>query len=141
MIYLLLPAYNEAPEIPPLFASVDELMSGLEEPLEIILVDDASTDNTSDLAQSTSCRAPVCVVRHPENQGLGGALLSGFKAITERHPAPEDVIITMDTDNTHHPSYIPEMVRKLRQDQLSLVVASRYAPGEKRLECLLYAGS
>jgi len=129
MIYLLLPAYNEAPEIGPLFASVDDLLGDLGEALEIVLVDDASTDGTADLAWQTPCKAPVAVVSHESNQGPGGALLTGFKAVSARKPAAEDAIVTMDTDNTHSPAYIPAMVNRLRQDSLNLVVASRYAPG------------
>lgn len=131
MIYLLLPAYNEAPEIGPLFASVDEVLPRLKESLEIVLVDDGSSDGTAETARNTPSKAPVSVVQHPVNRGLGRALLSGFQAIAARQPAPDDVIITMDTDNTHSPQYIPDMVKKLRGDRLNLVVASRYAPGGK----------
>lgn len=129
MIYLLLPAYNEAPEIPQLFSSVEGILERLNEPLQIVLVDDASTDGTAETAQTTSCKAPVHVVSHPQNLGLGGALLTGFQTILSKRPDKDDVIITMDTDNTHDPAYIPDMVKKLRDNQLNLVVASRYAEG------------
>ncbi len=133
MIYLLLPAYNEAPEIGPLFASIDSLLEGSKEVLEIVLVDDASIDGTAELAQRTPCNARVSIVGHERNQGLGGALLTGFKSIVSRPPADDDVIVTMDTDNTHSPSYIPAMVEKLRGEKLDLVVASRYAAGGREI--------
>lgn len=133
MIYLLLPAYNEAPEIAPLFASIDRELADFNERIEIVLVDDASTDGTGKLARETPCKAAVRVLSHQDNQGLGGALLTGFKAIVACSPASNDVIVAMDTDNTHSPGYIPALVEKLRREQLDLVVASRYAPGGREI--------
>jgi dolichol-phosphate mannosyltransferase len=133
MIYLLLPAYNEAPEIEPLFASVDNMTGELNEPLEIILVDDGSSDGTADTAENTPCQAAVTAVRHEQNKGLGGALQTGFSTIAGKSSREDDVIITMDTDNTHSPTYIPRMVDKLREENLDLVVASRYAPGGEEI--------
>ncbi len=138
MIFLLLPAFNEEPEILPLFAEADKTAACLEEPLQIVLVDDGSTDLTAGTAENADTKIPVQVIRHPRNSGLGRALLTGFQAIAQKtgsssDAADEDVIITMDTDNTHSPSYIPEMVKKLRENNLALVVASRYAPGGEEI--------
>lgn len=129
MIYLLLPAYNETAELGELFASVEGVLPALDEPLEIVLVDDGSTDGTADEARALSCKAKVTITSHEVNQGLGGALRTGFETILARRPAEDDVIVTMDTDNTHSPAYIPQMVQHLRREGLNLVVASRYAAG------------
>jgi len=129
MIYLMLPAYNEAPEIKPLFTSVDKVLADLDEELMVILVDDASTDGTDEIARQTSTQVEIKILRHVTNQGLGGALLTGFQSILDENPSDDDVIITMDTDNTHSPSYIPPLVKKIRLEELDLIVASRYAEG------------
>lgn len=126
-ILAVLPAYNEAEDLPPLLERYRRLAPELGEPLRIIVVDDASTDDTAARAEAVDGLA-LELVRHPENRGLGGALWSGLlRAATVA--ADDDILVTMDADDTHDPAYIPAIRDAIRDRGLDVVVASRYAHG------------
>jgi dolichol-phosphate mannosyltransferase len=128
MIAVILPAYNEAAELPTLLERFDAVRAGLDEEIRILVVDDGSSDGTAEVARERTGSVPVRVVVHPENRGLGGALLTGFQ---ETAPSldPDDAIVTMDTDNTHSPDYVVSLREKMNAEELDVVVASRYASG------------
>lgn len=77
---LILPAFNEAQN---LSATVDNAVSALPNlvsELEILVVDDGSTDATAEICDRLASRHPVVrVIRHPRNRGYGAALRSGFE--------------------------------------------------------------
>lgn len=92
---VILPAYNEAPN---LVAAVERAMTvlpQLAEDYEVVVVDDGSTDQTAALTQDLVARfAPhVRVLRHPQNRGYGAALRTGFLA------ARHDLVFYTDADN------------------------------------------
>lgn len=127
MIHVILPAYNEEANLPDLLSAFVELTGELAEPLRVYVVDDGSADSTVRVAEGFSDRLDAQVLRHPANRGLGEALRTGFSAALTT-AAPDDALVTMDSDNTHAPGYIPAMVHKLRAEDLDMVVASRYRP-------------
>jgi dolichol-phosphate mannosyltransferase len=79
---LVLPCYNEADSLARALASCDSLRTNLTDwDLEVVFVNDGSTDSTADLlAEETSDRAWMRVITHPVNRGYGAALRSGFDA-------------------------------------------------------------
>jgi len=85
---------------------------------EVIVVDDGSSDATSERAREAGAR----VVRHDVNQGKGAALQSGFDAAVS---AGADVVVALDADGQHDPSYAPKLLAAL--DGLDVVVGSRNA--------------
>jgi glycosyltransferase involved in cell wall biosynthesis len=96
---LILPAFNEELGLRSVLSAIDDL--GID--LEIVVVDDGSTDGTASVAQA----AGVQVVRHPRNRGKGAALRSGIAA------ASGDRLLTMDADATYPVSVIPRLVELL----------------------------
>jgi dolichol-phosphate mannosyltransferase len=132
MIAVILPSYNEATELPMLLKRFESLSAEMSELMVVVVVDDGSTDNTAEAAEETDLTIPVRVVVHPENRGLGGALLTGFREIVG-DLADEDGIVTMDADNTHDPNYVPALREKMMAADLDIVVASRYAAGGKEV--------
>ncbi|MEL1136453.1 glycosyltransferase [Desulfitobacterium sp. THU1] len=139
MLFVVLPAYNEEAALRILLDDIREACRNI--PTQIIVVNDASTDQTLQLAQDYARSYPqVRVVSHQENKGLGGSLMTGFKQVftLRRSLAKEglvwekgyyhDIILTMDADNTHPADRIPLMVEQINLGA-DLVVASRYAPG------------
>jgi dolichol-phosphate mannosyltransferase len=127
MIYVVLPALNEAPTIERTVRRIAAL-NGAQASFHLVLVDDGSTDGTADLARGAAGSAiPLTVLRHAENQGLGGAIRTGLYWSLDRAD-DADVIGMLDADDTHPPELLPGMVERVRAGY-DVVTASRYAPG------------
>jgi len=84
----------------------------------VIVCDDGSTDLTATIAEKMGAK----VVRHQVNQGYGAALRTLFKEALRHSP---DVVVTLDADLQHDPSYIPTLVEALQRQGADVVVASR----------------
>lgn len=127
-IYLLLPAYNEAESLQAMRDGLVTFSAQVAEHgqrLQMVVVDDGSTDGTAAVARSL----PNClVVRHQTNLGLAEALRSLFRTfITESQYG--DVAVVMDADNTMDVGRTQLLVDKLQSDNLDVVIASRFAEG------------
>ncbi|TQK17831.1 dolichol-phosphate mannosyltransferase [Microbacterium sp. SLBN-154] len=120
---IIVPTFNEAPNIPELVARVSAAVEGIE--AEIIVVDD-STDDTPAVVEDVARSAglPVRLIhRAKRTGGLGGAVMAGMKA------AAADACLVMDADLQHPPEKIPELYRRFVQGDVDVVIASRYAGG------------
>ncbi len=126
-VWLLLPAFNEAGNLPPLLEGVAATMGAAGIPYGVIIVDDGSTDETRAVAAAFRRHLPVQVVAHPQNRGLARTIETALGAVLSQTEGG-DVVVTMDADNTHPPNLIPPMVEEIRRGA-DLVIASRYAPG------------
>ncbi|TMV50603.1 glycosyltransferase family 2 protein [Paenibacillus mesophilus] len=124
-----MPVYNEEAALPKLFVRLEQLRRQFGEALYLCFVNDGSTDGTDALLRDYVRKHPnAAVLVHPDNRGLGEAMRT-MLSHTVRHFGEDDILITLDADNTHSPELIPAMARKLRDEQLDLVIASRFAPG------------
>jgi glycosyltransferase involved in cell wall biosynthesis len=99
-VSLVMPALNEEEGIPSCLRELRMVMEGLSRPVEIIVVDDGSTDRTAELAK----RGGAEVLSLPVTLGYGGALKAGIAR------AKHDIIIIMDADGTYPPQAIPELL-------------------------------
>jgi glycosyltransferase involved in cell wall biosynthesis len=116
---ICLPTYNEAENIALLLPQLLEL------PVDICVVDDGSPDGTGRIADEWAAREPrVRVIHRTGKLGLGTAYIAGFKAGLA---ADYDAVMTMDADFSHHPRYIPAMLKALAD--ADLVIGSRYVRG------------
>lgn len=122
MTIILLPAYNEAQGIQQLLQRIEEALSDIEH--HIIVVDDGSTDGTGALVRDAAEHCPVTLLSHSTNRGLGRAIDTGLNHVCS-HWSPEDVLVTMDADNTHDPGLIHEMLQAMYQGA-DIVIASRF---------------
>lgn len=113
-VVAIIPAYNEEK------ALADVIGKTLDYVDEVIVVDDGSSDKTSEVAVEAGAR----VIKHSVNLGKGEALKSGFKAI-----GGDSIIITIDGDGQHNPNEIPDLVRPIIEDSADLVNGSRYMNG------------
>jgi len=131
VIWIILPAYNEAENLPQLGEAIARIMKDMGRAYRVVVVDDGSTDGTRGVAAALSACLPVEVLGHDRNQGLPAALLTAFRWILPV-AGEDDAVVTMDADNTQPPGLIPGMLAALERGA-DVVVASRYAPGASQL--------
>ena len=113
MIYILLPAYNEEKSIDQLFPKIDRVLKGeMNADYHIIVCNDGSSDNTGRKLKEYSKLFPITVIEHVINRGLGETSRDLFEKAAEISNN-EDIIIRMDCDDTHEPSFIPNMIEKI----------------------------
>lgn len=131
MIWVIFPAFNEEKVIRPTLLALWQAYRGTTEAYTAVLVDDGSTDRTIEEAQKAVAESggelPLQVLKHEVNRGLGAGLRTGIYWVLDR-AADEDVLVTLDADNTHPPALIPELVRRVRAGA-DLSIASRYRAG------------
>lgn len=128
-LWFLLPAYNEAENLPPLLQGLKGTLAawpGGAPACKVVVVDDGSGDGTKDAARSVE-GLDLHVIVHDPNQGLGAAMRTGITYVLE-HGADEDLMVAMDADNTHPTELMPGMVRKANAGA-DIVIASRFQPG------------
>jgi dolichol-phosphate mannosyltransferase len=128
MYYILLPAYNEDRDIGPLLKRIADAMQSLHfNDYKVLVVNDGSSDQTVSVIHRCQEKMPIELLDHGTNKGLGQAMLTGLSRASELM-VDDDVLITMDADNTHDPQLIGAMVNKIRTG-VGLVIASRYEVG------------
>ncbi|HEY9719080.1 MAG TPA: glycosyltransferase [Trichormus sp.] len=134
MIFVILPAFNEQLSIEPLFKRLASAAATIEDPMRLVLVDDGSTDDTIVEAErvASALNLELDVKKHSENSGLGRAMKTGLESFLLA-AGPNDFACTMDCDDTQPPELLPKMVEMMRNEQLDIVIASRYQPGGKVL--------
>jgi dolichol-phosphate mannosyltransferase len=128
MITYVLPAYNEAFAIPRLLTRIAQESQKLHSPIRTIVVDDGSQDETAENVRRFAS-PHVKLIQHARNSGLSAAMRTGLQAAAEMS-APDDVIITMDADDSHPPAFARPMSELIDQGY-DIVVASRYCEGSR----------
>lgn len=132
-VLIAIPVCNEAAAVPPLIAKFDALRPLVPFDLQVLFVDDGSSDATRLILQEAArSRAYLGVHAHGQNRGLGAAMDTILTYATE-HLDDADVLVTMDGDNTHDPDLAPRLVNKLKCGDLDVVVASRYVRGGREV--------
>jgi ubiquinone/menaquinone biosynthesis methyltransferase len=129
MILIVLPAYNEAAGLPALLRSIRQVMDEGRLAYKVVVVDDGSSDGTWDAISAHTAEMPIVPVRHEVNRGLAEALRSGLQ-VAVGQAGPDDVIVTMDADNTHAPGLVMRMLGLIREGH-DVVIGSRYVSGAR----------
>lgn len=127
MIWIVLPAYNEEQALPKLLPKLDAALRARDVEYRMVVVDDGSSDETAAILGRLKATLPLDVVTHPINRGLGETERDGFEHVAARC-APEDVIVRVEGDDTHDPSYIFVLLDKLASGY-DVVNTSRFQPG------------
>jgi dolichol-phosphate mannosyltransferase len=138
-ISVVVPAYNEADNLPALLEEIASALARVGEPAEILVVDDGSTDRTRQvLAELRPRHANLRVLRLRRNAGQSAAFLAGFEA------AQGEIVVTLDADLQNDPADIPTVlehiaeydavlgVRRKRRDPVLRRVSSRFANAVRR---------
>jgi len=114
---VIIPAYNEEATIKPLIESVLQ-----QQPDKLVVVNDASSDNTAGILQAMSHEYSFCIIENSRNQGKARSLWHGFEQAIEEN---FDVVITMDGDAQHRAEDIPLLLQKHRDNNNVLVIGAR----------------
>jgi len=110
MLSIVIPVYNEAGSLVPLYEEVTDALLGLAEPFEILFVDDGSTDASPEILRELASKEDtIKVVRFRRNFGQTAALMAGIDH------ASGDVIVAMDGDGQNDPADIPRLLDKLAE--------------------------
>ncbi len=107
----VIPAHNEAPTIGQVVTEVKKYIE------TVIVIDDGSTDDT----RESALQAGAVVISHPLNRGVGAALRTGYRIALQKKA---DVIVQIDGDFQHDPTYIPEMLEVMHK--YDIVIGSRF---------------
>src|SRR5262245_46918835 len=118
-VAVIIPAHDEADFIAEVVRGIPPWVSA------ILVVDDASSDDTAARAASTG-DPRVTVLRHAENRGVGGAMRTGFEACLERDL---DVVVKMDGDGQMDPAALPALLAPLVAGTADMVKGNRYEIG------------
>lgn len=115
---VVIPVFNEAENVSALTARLREALSGLARPVEILFVDDGSTDRTLDeLRRAQRADPRIRILRFARNLGQTAAIEAGF------HYSRGSAVVTLDGDLQNDPADIPALVAKL--DQYDVVCGVR----------------
>ncbi|XP_033226426.1 probable dolichol-phosphate mannosyltransferase [Belonocnema kinseyi] len=121
---ILLPTYNEVENLPIIIWLIVKYLNECYIDFEIIVIDDGSPDGTLEMAKQLQMlygKEKIVLRPREKKLGLGTAYLHGIKHATGNY------IIIMDADLSHHPKFIPEMIRKQQKDDYDIVTGTRYA--------------
>ncbi len=114
---VVVPVYNEVDTIE---AIVDAVLASPVGELELILIDDGSSDGTRELLRDKIEPKVSKVIYHEQNQGKGAALRTGFAAATG------DVVLIQDADLEYDPQDYPRLLEPILQGQADVVYGSRF---------------
>jgi dolichol-phosphate mannosyltransferase len=126
-VWLVIPTYNEAPNVEPLVeAALEVLERAAPGAHRVLVVDDASPDGSGRLADGLARRHDAVEVLHrPGKGGLGPAYLAGFAVALA---SDAEYVMQMDADFSHDPADLERLLGTAR-DGIDLVLGSRYVPG------------
>jgi len=123
--WLVLPTYNEAPNLEPFVRAVLPQLAAAAPEHHVLVVDDSSPDGTGEIADRLAAELPQVQVLHRRTkEGLGRAYLAGFHYALD---AGADFVLEMDSDFSHDPKDLPRLLEAAKD--ADLVLGSRYIDG------------
>jgi dolichol-phosphate mannosyltransferase len=122
ILTVVVPCYNERPNVAPLIARLDATLNGI--PWEVIYVDDNSPDGTAaEVRRIAQMDARVRCIRRIGRRGLSSAVIEGALSSSAQFVA------VIDGDLQHDETKLPDMLAALQSGQHDLVVGSRHSAG------------
>ena len=131
MVSIIVPVYNEEKSVGKTLRQIEQLHLLLPS-MEVIVVDDGSTDQTA----SEVAKFPfVKCIAHGENRGKGAALCTGFQAATG------DIFVIQDADLEYPPSNIPKLLKPILNGGADVVYGSRFRGSQEGMSFSHYVGN
>lgn len=135
-LIIQIPCFNEAESLPTTLLAIPRRIPGIDI-VELLVVDDGSSDSTSEVAR---CLGVHHVVRHATNRGLAAAFMTGLDACLA---AGADIIVNTDADGQYDGGAIPDLVQPVLEGKADIVVGDRgvannqyFGPVKRRLQRL-----
>ena len=131
LLSVVMSAYNERDTV----AEIIERVLAVPLRLELIVVDDCSTDGTYELLQELQQSHRFTLVRQPTNRGKGAALRCGFQEVTG------DLVVPQDADLEYVPEELPGLIDLICQGRADVVYGSRFLGTGRAFLLTHYAGN
>ena len=123
MIYVCIPSYNEAPTVGLLLWKIRQVFAGFAREYQLLVLDDGSTDATTEVLEPYSRVLPLTVIRHERRLGYAASVEALLRHAVELTDRPKrDAAIVLHADFTHNPQVIPDLVRHI-ESGADIVVA------------------
>ena len=120
-VSIVIPCFNEAETLE---AIVDKVLAAPLDDMEVIVVDDGSTDGTAEVLRDAVAPRVAKVLRHERNRGKGAALRTGFAA------AGGEIVLVQDADLEYDPRDYPRLLQPILENRADVVFGSRFIGGE-----------
>lgn len=118
-LVILIPAFNEEKTISQVIKNIPQKFAGVDK-MEIIVVDDGSSDKTGEIAKSLG----TFTVTHRHNKGLGKAFQSGVEKALQ---LKTEILVTIDADGQFDPAEIPKLIAPIIQNGADFVTGTRFS--------------
>ena len=127
MVYFLIPVYDEADSIPELSSTLNQALP--DERKHFVFVNDCSKDSTLEILNKSFESHQLTVINNTVNSGPGFSFNAGLEYILSISKDDQDLIITLEGDNTSDPGILPVMHNLAKNWKFDLVLASVYSQG------------
>ena len=117
LLSIIIPAFNEAATLQPLLRRLCEQLGGIR--IEIIVVDDGSTDGTTEIARNLDDER-IRTLFHSENKGKGAAIRTAIEHATG------NIVVIQDADMEYDPKDIPALIQPILDGRGDVVFGSRF---------------
>jgi glycosyltransferase involved in cell wall biosynthesis len=122
-VSIVIPVFNERDSI---LKVLDRVRTCGVSPVEIVVVDDGSTDGTRDVLTEVAAGGAIRAVFHEKNRGKGAAVATGIAQATG------DIVAIQDADFEYDPRDLPSLVTPILEDRADVVFGTRFAGGKAR---------
>ena len=135
-LIIQIPCFNERDQLPSTMDDLPRQVPGVDE-IEVLIIDDGSTDGTSDVARRAGADH---IIRFPQNRGLAAAYMAGLAACVR---LGADIVVNTDADNQYSAADIPALVEPILNGQADMVIGDRqtrslseFSPAKRLLQRL-----